>query len=234
MNSRSKVWQIAVLVALVASSTTVLSAEPEGKLSATRYVDPKGFFAIVPPAGWRLQEYPQDARGKVAFLGPDGAELRVLVNVVDFTEIDTLVSRCKDMEARTGLKTNIEKTDFHGRQAVKRSYSAKGTKFVAFDLLIGKADHNLQYGAPHRVYDTYLAVATTSMETYEPSAKSTTDKDLVEHQTAKKIRLARLMIDQGNLDLALAYIKEGLEWTPGHEELLKLKEEAETAKNAHK
>jgi hypothetical protein len=42
------------------------------------------------------------------------------------------------------------------------------------------------------------------------------------------------MIDQGNLDLALAYIKEGLEWTPGHEELLKLKEEAETAKNAHK
>ena len=38
------------------------------KLSQTRYVNPKGYFKITPPRGWRIVEYSQDPRGKVAFI----------------------------------------------------------------------------------------------------------------------------------------------------------------------
>lgn len=47
-------------------------------LAKSRYSDSNGFFKIVPPEAWRIQKYPQDPRGKVAFIGPNGAELRVL------------------------------------------------------------------------------------------------------------------------------------------------------------
>ena len=44
----------------------------QAELADKRYTDPKGYFQLVPPAGWRIEEYPDDVRGKVAFLSPDG------------------------------------------------------------------------------------------------------------------------------------------------------------------
>ena len=31
-----------------------------GQLSKERYIDPKDFFKVIPPAGWRTQDYPQE------------------------------------------------------------------------------------------------------------------------------------------------------------------------------
>lgn len=198
------------------------------QLSAQRYVDPKGYFTIVPPDGWRAQEYPQDPRGKVAFIGPDpNVDLRVLVNAVDFSTINELVSFCKSIEARTGLSTNIQRTEFGGRPAVKRSYEMKGIKFSMIDFLVGSVDHNIQYGAPANVYQKYLPVVTISIETYEAVARVTSEKEVSQHAVAKKLRLAQLMIDNGNYQLALDYIKEGLEISPKDQELLELKKEVE-------
>lgn len=199
------------------------------KLADKRYVDPKGYFKIVPPADWRVQEYPQDSRGKVAFIAPtsNNVELRVLVNASDFTTIDDLIKFCKNAEKRIGISTNIERTIFGGRPAVKRSFETKGLKFAMSDFLVESLYHNLQFSAPQDAYDKFLSIVMESMETYEPVIKTSSGQDVIQHGLARKRRLAQLMIDMGNYDLALEHIKEGLELSSQDAELLKLKAEAE-------
>src|SRR4030065_2587680 len=143
-----------------------------GDLAASRYVDPKGFFKIVPPAGWKIQEYPQDVRGKVAFNAPvANIDLRVLVNAVEFSTTDALVTFCKSVESRTGLSTHIERVEFSGKAAVTRWYEAKGVKCFMIDFLEGQVDHNLQYCAPRASYEKYLPVAQKRMDTTEATSK---------------------------------------------------------------
>ena len=102
-------------------SSIALGADEQ--LSRKRYVDPKSYFKIVPPAGWRIQEYPQDSRGKVAFFAPgSNIALRVLVNAVDFSAIEELIAFCKDVEKRIGVNTNIKRITFGGRPAVERTF----------------------------------------------------------------------------------------------------------------
>jgi hypothetical protein len=220
---------IAVLAVLMAISTI---GQAKGKLASKQYLDPKGYFRIVPPDGWRVQEYPSDPRGKVAIMGPEGnVDLRVLTNAVDFSTVDELVTYCQGIESRTGLSTNIERIEFGGRPAVKRTFEMKGLKFHAIDFLVGTVDHNLMYGAPAATYPTYLPLAQASMETYEAAARDTTAKDVASHAVAKKLRLAQLMVDQGNFELALMYIQEGLEFSPQDANLLDLKRQIEKKLN---
>lgn len=208
--------------------TASLWGQTKGQLAAKRYVDPKGYFRIIPPEGWSIREYPQDPRGKVAFIAPDGGDyLRVLVNVVDFTSIDELVERCKNIERRIGISTNIKKEDFCGRLVVKRSFEMKGLKWFTIDFLVESVAHNLQFAAPPHMYQKYLPVVMKSMETYEPIARSTSEQDFIASQVAKKLRLAQLMMEQGNYELSLAYIKEGLEFSPQDAKLLELKKQVE-------
>lgn len=225
---RSIIPFVFALTAFLCVACGGVAQTAEGRLSAKRYADPKGYFRIVPPEGWRVQEYPQDPRGKVAFIGPESVDLRVLVNAVDFSTTDDLVSFCKDIERRTGLSTNIQRTEFGGRPAVKRTFEAKGMKVYATDFLIGSVDHNIQFGAPAEVYEKYLALATSSMETYEAIARETTEKEVTEHAVAKKLRLAQLMIEQGNYELSFEYVKEGLELSPQDVKLLDLKRQIES------
>lgn len=219
----------AFVLATILCLTASVWGQTKGQLAAKRYVDPKGYFKIVPPDGWRIQEYPQDPRGKVAFIAPESStDLRVLVNAVDFSTTDELIKYCKDIEARTGLKTNIERTEFGGRQAVKRSFEAKGLKFCAIDFLVGSVDHNMQFAAPASSYQKHIALITKSMETYEAVARAASDKKVLQHGVAEKLRLAQLMMDQGNYELSLDYIKEGLDLSTQDARLLELKKQVES------
>jgi hypothetical protein len=122
----------------------------------------------------------------------------------------------------------IEKFDFQGRPAVRRSFEIRGQRFLYVDFLIGQVDHNLAYGAPPSKFDLYLPVALKSMETYDPVPKDVGDKEVNEHLVAKKLRLGRLMLDAGRADLALEYVREGLAVSPDNQELLRLKQEVDS------
>jgi hypothetical protein len=157
---RGKKVRFIIALAALAGFSVFLPAsggaqEGGAQLADQQYVDPKGNFKIVPPRGWKVQEYPQDPRGKVAFLAPDGSgDLRVLTNSVEFSTLGDLVKFCQDLEKRIGLSTNIKKVEFYGRPAVQRNFTIKGKEFLAYDLLIGKVDHNLQYGADQSTFNT--------------------------------------------------------------------------------
>jgi len=211
---------------LVCLATAGWAQSQEVELADKRYNDPKGYFTVVPPAGWRIQEYPDEVRGKVAFLAPDrNVDLRVLVNAVDFSTIDELLEFCRSAERRLGVTMKIERFDFYGRQAVRRSFEIRGQRFLYVDFLIGEVDHNLAYGAPPSKYDLYLPLVLKSMETYEPILKEVGDQESVAHLVAKKLRLGQLMLESGRADLAIEYVREGLALAPENQELLNLQQE---------
>jgi len=156
-------------------------------LAKTRYVDPKGFFSIIPPALWQVKEYPDDPRGKAAFLGPEAnIDLRILINAVPFSTIEELLVFCHDIEKRMGIEMNISTGTINEGPAVQRSFSFKGLKFLYIDFLVGQVDHNLAYGAPLDKYDRYFPVVLRSIETYEPLFKEITDDQIRQHALAKK------------------------------------------------
>jgi hypothetical protein len=196
--------------------------------TAARYVDPHGHFNIIPPPGWRIQEYPDEPRGKVAFFGPDGVDLRILVNAVEFTDVSSLVEFCRGVEKKLGVSTNIERVTWQGFPAVQRSFETGGRKFRYVDFLVGQADHNLGYSAPTGAFDENFAAAAASMDTYEPVKVKLSSRDVVKHTVAKKKRLAQLMIEGHNYELAREFVKEGLALAPKDAGLLKVQKRIAT------
>jgi hypothetical protein len=99
------------------------------------------------------------------------------------------------------------------------------------DLIVGRADHNLQYGALPDKYEKYLPVVTKSIETYRPVYHEFSDEEQIAHAVAKKMRLALAMCASGRLHLALEEVDEGLELSPTNGDLLRLKREIEEQLN---
>lgn len=194
------------------------------------YIDPKGFFRITPPAGWRVQEYPDDPRGKVAFHTPDGqTALRILAKAVNIPDYDALIKNLQVIETQIGVETNIEPTVFNGLPAVKRLATAtmQGVtlKLLWVDILVDGVSHNLQYSASPDRFDTYREVAWNSMMTYKPTERDVplSPEEVLKHQAAKWLRLAQIAVEMGKRDAAKDLVAAGLEVDPKHPELLELK-----------
>jgi len=194
-------------------------------LSQSRYLDPNGYFKIVPPDGWQIQKYPKDPRGKVAFAGPDGVQLRVLAKGLDYNSFEEMLEEIKGIEKKIGISTNIEKIMFSDKPAIKRSFTLKGTKIFFIDFMIGNTAHNLMYSASSPKFGKYLSVAQESINTYEPTLRGVSPEDVKKHAIAKSLRLSKIFFKQGNYGLALEFVNEGLEVGPNNSDLLELKKE---------
>jgi hypothetical protein len=222
---RKKSLPLTMLVCLgIMMTLSLTNLHAKEKLSVNKYIDSKGFFKIFPPDGWRLQEYPDDPRGKVAFYGPEDVELRVLVKGIDYG-FEDMVKEMEAQQKKLGVKTNIKRTDLGGTQAIQRTFTYNGLKMYFVDLAVGNTTHNLMYSAMPNMYEKYLEIAQLSISTYEPASVEVSTEDIGKHAIAKSLRLSRIFYDQGNFELSLLFIEEGLGLEPDDSELLKLKEE---------
>lgn len=213
---------INAVIILLIFSTSVDGASDE--LAKKRYVDPNNYFTIVPPAGWEIQKYPKEQRGKVAFLAATKqVELRILAAAVDFDTIDGLISGSKAIEERIGKSTNIKKVTFNGRPAITRSFVFNGAKLLLYDFLVGNIHYNIQFGARPSDFPKFHSLAIKSMATYEPLLRSGSSDEILEHTLAGNRRLADLLIEMGRMDMASEYIEEGLKLAPSDDRLIKLK-----------
>lgn len=192
-------------------------------LAKGRYSDPNGYFKIVPPEGWQIQQYPQEPRGKVAFIGPDGVELRILAKGLDYNTFEEMLEEIKGIERKIGTNTYIEKITFAGKPAIKRTFTLKGQKILFIDFMIGNTTHNLMYSTAPTEFDKYLSLVQASIDTYEPTLRGVSPEDVKKHTIAQSLRLSQIFFEQGNYDLALEFIKEGLEVEPNNTNLLELK-----------
>jgi hypothetical protein len=212
------------LVLLVLQFVTFTNAQSKELLLAkSRYSDSNGYFKIVPPSGWRIQQYPEDPRGKVAFIGPEGVELRVLVKGLDYNSFDEMLKSIKGIETKIGINTNIEKINFSGIPAIKRTFTYQGKKILFIDFMIGNTTHNLMYSTSPTNYGEYLSIAQESINTYEPALRGVSPDDVKKHAVAESLRLSQIFFEQGNYDLASEYINEGLKVEPLNPTLLERK-----------
>ena len=202
----------------------------EQLLTEKEYSDPNGFFRISPPSGWRIQEYRQDPRGKVAFIAPESqADLRILVGVVNTPDYDTLIQNLKEKATQLGIQMDIEPTVFKGVPAVKRvtTITMQGVtqKFLAIDLLIDGTSHNLQYGASPSLFDRHYTAAWKSMLTYEPLKRQrpSSPEEVRKHEAAKWIRLAKIALELGKTKAAKDAVAAGLAADPENAELKQMK-----------
>jgi hypothetical protein len=197
------------------------------------YVDPKGFFTITPPAGWSLQEYPTDARGKVAFLADEyNVDLRVLAKPVDILNYQWLIRELQDIETELDVTMNIEPILFNGLPAVKRvaTLTAQGItlKFLWIDILIDGISHNIQYGAPPGAFDDYYDTVWQSILTYEPlKPVFSSREDERQYKLSDLITFVAEALDLQAFHAAEDGIKAGLLLDEENEDLLYLQSELE-------
>ena len=202
---------------------------PGWLLASEPYVDPKGFFSVIPPEGWRIQEYPDDPRGKVSFQLSTSTSLSILTNGVDYSTFAELQDELREATRRAGLEADFEVVDFHGVQAVEREFTIQGSRVLMLDFLDGSVAHNLMYTAPSGRYDDALAIVRASLASYDAASHTLAPADQLEHELAKHRRLGRLFIDLGQYDEAVRHINLGLEHSESDRVLLDLRDEAAVA-----
>lgn len=206
------------------------------RLSKTQYIDPEGYFKLHPPEGWKINEYSDDPRGKVSFIGPEAnVDLRILASIKDFSSFDNLWEadrkNAEDIKKRFGIFFTLEKENFLDRPAIKRTWVYKGIKFFAIDFMVSNIRHDLQYASPQKGYDKYLPIVLKAMETFEPSEKGLlSPEEVKKHALANRTCLAKLFLEQGDFEIALDCVKAGLEIDPQNQELLGLKKRIEETK----
>lgn len=214
------------------SGEEVRPAVTPQRLSSTRYVDPNGFFSIIPPHGWRIQQYPTDPRGKVAFFQSKDVSLRLLAGGSGHRTFEEFVNwvnteRNRRLRMLNARVTSLEVITFDGVPGIRTELELRGFRALEIDLHLGNNSHNIQYFATKTEYEKYLSIATMSIRTYEPLYRTIPDEEVKTHIVAKKIRLAELLIRSGNYSQAMQFVREGLAVDPSDPRLLALKRRIE-------
>jgi hypothetical protein len=206
-------------------------------LSAQAYVDPKGFFTIFPPSGWRVWEYPKDPRGKVAFIHPDinNLDLRIIAQAAGYSSFEELAEntemRAKQIRPQLNAQVSIQRTSLGDAPALRITVTIPGQlKQLQFQFLRGGMYYNIAYGAPIYAYEDFLTIVTQSIATFEPTLRDVTQKNVIRHQVSGKVRRATLLIQMGKLEDALKAVNEGLQIAPSNSKLKELKRLIEKSK----
>ena len=220
------------------SGETLTEAPQE--LATVLYSDPKSFFEIRPPAGWSINEYLDDPRGKVDFRIPptgdwrqSGAELKVIASLNapgrDITaaraEIEGSAER---LRVRLGASIEVTETTVLGVPAVRMRINIPGKlQLEAHEVIIKPNRYNFTFGAPPHRYDQYHAIAMQSIETLLPILRDLPKGEATRHLVASHIRLAELYLQMGQPAWALEIVDGGLQLDSGNERLLQMKSDLE-------
>jgi len=199
-------------------------------LSRQEYDDPKGFFTIFPPSGWLIREYPNDPRGKVSFMHPSikNLTLRIIAQAADYKDFKELSQNAETVARKIRAKFNgevtIRSSSLGDAPALKVIITIPDQlKYLQYQFLRGRMYYNLSYSAPLYAYEDFLTEVTYSIETFEPSSRGVSTKDVVQHSISAKVRRATLLIQMGKLELALEAVNEGLGIEPTNSKLIELK-----------
>lgn len=203
---------------------------PKISLSSQQYVDPKGFFTIFPPSDWFIREYPNDPRGKVAFMHPSikNLTLRIIAQAADYRNIEELKQNAetvaRKIRTQFGGEVTIRSSSLGDAPALRIIITIPDQfKQSQYQFLRGRMYYNISYSAPLDAFEDFLTEVTYSIDTFEPSSRGVSTKDVVQHSISAKVRRATLLIQTDNLELALEAVNEGLEIEPTNSKLIELK-----------
>jgi ankyrin repeat protein len=203
----------------------------DSQLTSKAYVDPKGYFKIIPPKGWTVKQYPNDPRGKVDFRlvsGRDRIQLIVSAQKSPFPNFEALFA-----QNEAGGKRWIKRRGGTMQSSKIKLFDVPVAKFV--QKIPGKVNllqlhfkmrdnyYVLAVGGLPHAYEKYLALAMKSINTFQPMFPDVKAEEANKHLVVSKIRTAKFLIKGGRKNYALEIINEGLKIDPGNKELMELK-----------
>ncbi|MCF7838284.1 MAG: hypothetical protein K9N49_06605 [Candidatus Marinimicrobia bacterium] len=135
-------------------------------LTAPRFEDPRGFFSIVPPAGFAVTTYEPDSGYNLACRGPYGLELTVVASPVEYNSFPTLLRRVRMREQDLGIEMNITTNQFAGYDAVWRRTQLHASQVITIDFVRNNVGHNLQLNLPNAYAERFEPILMRHAETY--------------------------------------------------------------------
>jgi hypothetical protein len=191
------------------------------------YVDRKGRFQIVPPRGWRLQDFPSDPRSRAIWHCPNSkAVVGVIVkpSEVPLRTLEDLMENLRALERKMGTKMNIERVTTPSGLAAKRSFTYRGTQCIMLDYLDGQMTHNAMYAAPPSEFNAHLKEGDESLRTYQVVLRKPGEEQREEQLAVSLRRQVEVHTAQGDLRSAGEALEKGLRHAPGDPGLLSLKD----------
>lgn len=207
------------------------------------YKDKNGYFTVLPPAGWRQEDYPSETiRSKVAFHHP--TEQGVLIRIIsgptpssDYT-LDDLYQENRgkiDSYFRQKFpkgKYDIIKKDIEGRQALVQKNSLPGSIEQEIVLFVNKGIwYSITFSTVtknqfEKNYKTFQRFLTTF--TILEAGKKFSEQEIRDGLIAKYKRVAELHEQMGRIEDALDFVKEGLALDPSNKDLLEIEKRLQT------
>ena len=133
-----------------------------------RYTDSNGLFSVAAPAGWRILRPPQSDFYNVIFKSPNGADISILVNPVQYDDLPSLFKEIESNENESGIHPEVSTIRLKDRQAIRRTCKLLSSRVLAIDFVANHRSHHILCTAPIAFYEKYEPVFMEIIETYEP------------------------------------------------------------------
>lgn len=133
--------------------------------------DPKGFFTIVAPAGWKVVSFPESAPYNVVLYGPGGVDISIMATPVEYDGVQPLLEQMRKSENQYGLDTHIGAFFFEGRPAVRRVCRLHRVKVLAIDFVENRVEHHILCGIPPERFEAYETALMEVLRTYAPKGR---------------------------------------------------------------
>lgn len=219
-----------------------LQSTQAGDKYVNLYKDKNGYFTVLPPTGWKQEDYPSETiRSKVAFQHP--TEKGILIRIIsgptptpNYT-LDDLYQENKEKidtyfrQKFPSGKYDIAKREIEGRQAVVQKNSLPGTEQEVV-LFINKgiwysiafnADTRSQFEKNYKTFQRFL----TNFTILE-AGKKFSEKEIRDGLIAKYKRVAELYEQMGRIEDALDFVKEGMAIDPNNKDLIAIEKRLQT------
>jgi tetratricopeptide (TPR) repeat protein len=198
------------------------------------YKDNNGYFAAIPPSGWKQQDYPSETvRSKVAFNDPrpNGPDVRIIAGPVPRSgySLDDLLAENKEKidtvfkpKSPSGVYS-VSKEKIGDREAVIQKNSMPGVMEQKVVMYVNKDIwYSIAFNATSK--KEYESVAATFQKflnsfTILETGRKFSDAEMKGAVIAKYKRLAEIYEQNGNTAEALVWVKEGLEVDPNNKDL---------------
>lgn len=138
-------------------------------LGGPRYVDPKGLFSVVPPAGWSTATPPDSGSYSVVFFGPNGADMSIMATPVGYDDLPSLFKDIENSERQTSIRTDFEAIRFQGRSAVRRTCKLHHVRVLAIDFVENRVAHHILCTTPPELFEKYEPALMEVINTYQTS-----------------------------------------------------------------
>jgi hypothetical protein len=138
-------------------------------LGGPRYVDQKGLFSVVPPAGWQTASRADSSAYSAVFYGPNGADMSIMATPVDYDDLPSLFKDIEESERQSGIRTDFEAFRFQGRPAVRRTCKLHHVRVLTVDFVENRVAHHILFTTPPELFEKYEPVLMEVLNTYQPT-----------------------------------------------------------------